>query len=63
MASQHDGENLDGVAELPPAVPGVNKVYLRQYIMIFQRSYSLKAVSDEFSRILLESRGTTKSVT
>ena len=36
---------------------GVNKVYLEQYVMIFEWSYNLKAVTDEFLRILLGARG------
>lgn len=38
---------------------GVNKVYLEQYVMMFEWSYNLKAVSDEFLRVLLGSRATT----
>ena len=42
---------------------GVNKVYLEQYVIIFQWSHNLKAVTDEFLRILLGTKGTTKLVT
>jgi hypothetical protein len=42
---------------------GVNKVYLEQYVIIFEWSYNLKTVTDEFLRILLGSQGTTKLVT
>jgi transposase len=42
---------------------GVNKVYLEQYVIIFEWSYNLKAVTDEFLRILLGTKGTTKLVT
>jgi transposase len=42
---------------------GVNKVYLEQYVIIFEWSYNLKTVTDEFLRILLGAKGTTKLVT
>ncbi len=42
---------------------GVNKVYLEQYVIMFEWSYNLKTVTDEFLRILLGAKGTTKSVT
>lgn len=42
---------------------GVNKVYLEQYVIIFEWSYNLKAVTDEYLRILLGAQGTTKLVT
>ena len=42
---------------------GVNKAYLEQYVMIFQWAYNLKAVTDEFLRVLLGCSVTTKSVT
>ena len=32
---------------------GVNKVYLEQYMKMFEWSYNLKAVTDAFLRILL----------
>jgi len=32
---------------------GVNKVYLEQYVIMFEWSYNLKTVSDEFLRTLL----------
>jgi rubredoxin len=35
---------------------GVNKVYLEQYIKMFEWSYNLKAVTDEFLRALLGGR-------
>ena len=31
---------------------GVNKVYLEQYVIMFQWSYNLKAVNDDYLRIL-----------
>jgi transposase len=42
---------------------GVNEVYLEQYVIIFEWSSNLKAVSDEFLRILLGIQATTKLVT
>ena len=42
---------------------GVNKVYLEQYILIFQWSYNLKTVTDTFLRALLGGTGITKLVT
>ena len=42
---------------------GVNKVYLEQYVIIFQWYYNLKTVTDEFLRVLLGCTGTTKLVT
>jgi transposase len=42
---------------------GVNKVYLEQYVIIFQWSYNLKTVNDAFLRALLGCTGTTKLVT
>jgi len=42
---------------------GVNKVYLEQYVIIFEWSYNLKAVGDGFLRILLGIQATTKLVT
>jgi hypothetical protein len=42
---------------------GVNKVYLEQYIIIFQWSYNLKTASDQFLRILLGTQATTKLAT
>ena len=39
---------------------GVNKVYLEQYVIIFQWYYNLKTVTDEFLRVLLGCTGTTK---
>ena len=38
---------------------GVNKVYLEQYIMMFEWSFNLKAVSDAYLRVLLGGRATT----
>jgi transposase-like protein len=42
---------------------GVNKMYLEQYVIMFEWSYNLKAVTDEFLRILLGAKATTKLVT
>jgi transposase len=42
---------------------GVNKVYLEQYVIIFEWAYNLKTVTDEFLRVLLGCTGTTKLVT
>ena len=42
---------------------GVNKTYLEQYVIIFQWSYNLKTVSDQFLRILLGTQATTKLAT
>jgi transposase-like protein len=42
---------------------GVNKVYLEQYVIIFQWSYNLKTVTDTLLRALLGCTGTTKLVT
>jgi transposase len=42
---------------------GVNKAYLGQYVIMFEWSYNIKAVSDVFLRILLGAKPTTESVT
>ena len=42
---------------------GVNKVYLEQYVIMFQWGYNLKAVTDAFLRVLLGCPVTTKSGT
>ena len=42
---------------------GVNKVYLEQYVIIFEWAYNLKTVTDEFLRILLGAKATTELVT
>ena len=42
---------------------GVNKVYLEQYVIIFEWAYDLKAVTDAFLRVLLGCPGTTELVT
>jgi transposase len=42
---------------------GANKMYLDQYIIIFEWSCNLKAVTDEFLRILLGAKLTTELVT
>jgi transposase-like protein len=42
---------------------GVNKVYLEQYVIIFEWCHNLKGVTDEFLRVLLGCRGTTELVT
>jgi transposase len=42
---------------------GVNKKYLEQYIKMFEWSYNLKAVTDDYLRVLLGRRPTTKSGT
>ena len=42
---------------------GVNKVYLEQYVIMFQWGYKLKAVTDAFLRVLLGCPVTTKSGT
>ena len=35
---------------------GVNKVYLEQYVKMFEWSYNIKAVNDDFLRVLLGGR-------
>ena len=35
---------------------GVNKVYLEQYVRMFEWSYNLKAVTDKFLRVLVGGR-------
>ena len=42
---------------------GVNKVYLEQYVSIFQWSYNLKEVTAQFLRVLLGCSVTTKLAT
>jgi transposase-like protein len=42
---------------------GVNKVYLEQYVIMFEWAYNLKAVTDKFLRILLGAKVTTELVT
>jgi transposase-like protein len=42
---------------------GVNKAYLEQYVIMFEWSYNLKAVTDKFLRILLGAKVTTELVT
>ena len=42
---------------------GVNKVYLEQYVIIFEWCHNLKEVTDEFLQVLLGCRGTTELVT
>jgi transposase-like protein len=42
---------------------GVDKEYLERYVIMFEWSYNLKAVTDEFLRILLGATGTTELVT
>jgi transposase len=42
---------------------GVNKIYLEQYVIIFQWSYNIKVVTDEFLRVMLGCPLTTKLVT
>ena len=42
---------------------GVNKIYLEQYVIMFEWAHNLKTVTDEFLRILLGSADTTKLVT
>jgi len=42
---------------------GVNKVYLEQYVIMFEWAYNLKAVTDDYLRVLLGCTPTTKSVT
>lgn len=42
---------------------GVNKVYLEQYAIMFEWSFNLKAVTDEFLRIMVGSNATTELVT
>jgi transposase len=42
---------------------GVNKVYLEQYVIIFEWAYNLKTVTNEFLRVLLGSTATTELVT
>lgn len=39
---------------------GVNKIYLEEYVIMFQWSHNLKAVSDAYLRVLLGCTGTTK---
>lgn len=47
----------------PRPFRGVNKIYLEQYVIMFEWSYNLKMVTDEFLRILLGAKGTTELVT
>jgi transposase-like protein len=42
---------------------GVNKVYLEQYVIMFEWPHNLKAVTNEFLRILLGAKLTTELVT
>ena len=42
---------------------GVNKVYLEQYVIIFEWAYNLKVVTAAFLRVLLGCPGTTKLMT
>ncbi len=42
---------------------GVNKIYLEQYVIMFEWAHNLKTVTEAFLRILLESPHTTKLVT
>jgi transposase len=42
---------------------GVSKVYLEQYVIMFEWSYNLKAVTDDYLRILLGVKATTELVT
>jgi hypothetical protein len=42
---------------------GVNKVYLEQYAIMFEWSFNLKAVTDEFLRIMVGSNAATELVT
>jgi transposase len=42
---------------------GVNKVYLEQYVIIFEWAYNLKGVTDEFLRVMLGCPRTTELVT
>jgi transposase-like protein len=42
---------------------GVNKVYLEQYVIMFEWAHNLKKVTDEFLRILLGTGDTTKLIT
>lgn len=39
---------------------GVNKVYLEQYVIIFEWAHNLKVVTDAFLRVLLGCPATTK---
>jgi hypothetical protein len=50
-----------GLRNFPRPFRGVNEVYLEQYVIIFQWSYNLKAVTDDFLRVLLGCTPTTKS--
>jgi transposase len=42
---------------------GVNKVYLEQYVIMFEWAHNLKKVTDEFLRVLLGSAATTRFLT
>jgi transposase len=42
---------------------GVNKVYLEQYVIMFQWAYNLKAITDDCLRVLLGCSLTTELVT
>ena len=42
---------------------GVNKVYLEQYVIIFEWCHNLKRCTDEFLRVLLGCKGSIKLVT
>ena len=42
---------------------GVNKMYLEQYVIMFEWAHNLKKVTDEFLRVLLGSVATTRFLT
>ena len=52
-----------GLRNFLRAFRGVNKVYLEQYVIIFEWAYNLKVVTDEFLRVMLGCPRTTELVT
>ena len=49
---------MDGARNFLRPFRGVNKVYLEQYMKMFEWSYNLKEVTDHFLRVLLGPRVT-----
>ena len=50
---------MDGLRNFLRPFRGVNKVYLEQYIKMFEWSHNLKRVTDNFLRVLLGCRTAT----
>ena len=48
----YPSEDLERRDEFLRPFRGVNKVYLEQYVIMFQWHYNLKAVDDRFLRIM-----------